>query len=299
MLTSDTAAPDTGQKVHENAKDSAGLQADVDSKASETVPVDDGKAKDVKTQPGASSGGQQDTGRPENSGTPDNSDTEKKAADSKDNSDSEWPTYTDPSMTAITNIFQEKGVKPSEADAIFAKALESGDIADINVDDLKAKVGEQYATLIMGTVQTVYNANLAQVEATRKMAYDALGGRAGWEACAEWAETKAASDADFNKKLDTYKSMIESGGEQAVLAIRTIKEQFMDDPNTVNRPNLERGDAAGSAMPDIKPITNKVDYVTQLKEAYNKGDEAQIAKLRRARAAGRKIEQSRQPGTGW
>lgn len=270
----------TGEEI---SKDSGAVDEGVDSKASQGAGAGKDKGKDEKIAPDANPGDEEGPEADEN------------PEEGEESEAQEWPEYEDPAMTAIVDIFKEKGVDIGVADNIFAKALESGNIEDIDVEGLKKAVGEQYSTLIMGTVSSIYTNNVAAVKAVQKMAYDALGGKAGWDTLAVWAEAKAKTDKEFNGKLDTYKSMITAGGEQAMLAIKTLKEQFMADPNTTVAPDLERGDGTGSALPDVKPIVSKVDYVNQLKEAYKKGDSNAVANIRRARAAGRKIEQSNMP----
>lgn len=294
--------------------DSENLEGKAPSKAPDSVKADPDKETDSKVAPEQSSGDGKQSGADKNAPEPEKTDDPAKKGDPEDkkkdtpkddpeNADdgtekdgeeiTDYPESDDPATQAIIAIFKEKGVAVDVADGIFERALKSGNIEDIDTDALKEQVGEQYATLIMGNVQSIYDNNVKATQTVIKEAHDLLGGEAGWTMCAEWAETRAKSDTAFADELATYKTMIDEGGVQASLALKALTEKFMADPNTTEVPNLEKGD--GTAGVTIKPITNKVDFVEQLKEAYKKGDDVAMANIRRARALGRKLEKNDRP----
>lgn len=284
------------KKGQENGNENNGLDNDTPANGSEDAGAGEGKGKDQKTPQDANTGdesGQKGEEKPgdgkeDESGTDNKSDGEETPKDDNESDTQEWPEYEDKNMAAITNIFKEKGVDIDVADGIFQKAIESGNIEDVDVETLKESVGEDAATLIMGAVTTVYSQNVKLVKDVVKFAHDEFGGKDGWEAAKDWALTKAAEDSDFKEQLGEYYEMIDAGGKKSELAIKALKEDYMADDSTTDKPNLTRGD--GSGKTNEKPITNRVEYVNKLKEAHANGDEARIAELKRRRAAGRKSD---------
>lgn len=286
-----------GKNVNENVNDPDTLQTDVDEGGANSAAPAPDKGMGDKTPPERSSGDSSGPVGDKIADTVDNVDapvpTDEPDVDTDTTENSEWPEYEDANMTAITNIFKDKGVAVAVADGIFAKAIESGDIADIDVETLEQSVGKDAATLIMASVQTVYNENFAASKAIIKKAHDMFGGEDGWKSTVEWAQVKAESDPEFKSTLETYTEMINTGGIQADMALKAIKETYMDDPTTTNKPDLVRGDGSGGTR--VEPITNKVEFVNALKEAYKDGDMHKVAQLRQRRAKGRELERKNAP----
>lgn len=285
-----------------NTNVSGEVQTIASNNGSEQPAPTSGKEEPVKT-PQEQNTGDSPTQEPEKSGAPkdkqDTKDTpveqdkgtqEDKQEDTNEEVDTDedgWPDFSDnPHMSAITSIFKDKGVAVDVADGIFSKAIESGNIEDVDVETLESTVGKDAATLIMASVNSVYTENVAHNKAIIKTAHEEFGNKDAWDAAAQWAITKANEDTEFKETLEDYYKMIDSGSKrQAELAIKALKEDYMNDPNTTDKPDLVRGDGTGKS--NVKPITDRMEYVSKLKEAYNKGDADRIADLRRRRAAGR------------
>lgn len=201
----------------------------------------------------------------------------------------EWAEWEDPSAAAAVDLLKEAGVTPTEADKIFAKAVESGDLRDIDVKELEAKVGKTKALLIMNGVkdyhQRVYVENARHV----KEVQDIFGGEAGWTTVKEWAQAREKSDPAFKKTLDGIRDDLNSGNDRAIkAAAKDLLRAYNGAPNTkgLGNKNVVKGDgrpaAAGAPL-------SRADYLTELKKAHGSGaSQAVIAQLDARRMAGKK-----------
>ncbi|QOE32156.1 scaffolding protein [Rhizobium phage Paso] len=201
----------------------------------------------------------------------------------------EWAEWEDPSAAAAVDLLKEAGVTPTEADKIFAKAVESGDLRDIDVKELEAKVGKTKALLIMNGVkdyhQRVYVENAKHVSEVQAV----FGGEQGWNTVKEWAQTREKSDPAFKKELDAIREDFNSGNARAIKgAANDLLALYNGSPNTKGLGNkkLVKGDgrpaAAGAPL-------SRADYLTELKAAHASGASgAVIAQLDARRMAGKK-----------
>ncbi|QPC44936.1 hypothetical protein HW532_20885 [Kaustia mangrovi] len=201
----------------------------------------------------------------------------------------EYIELDDPAGQAAINLLKEKGVTPTEANAMFAKALESGDISDVDVAALEAKVGKDAATLVMTGVTTYSNNQRVQNEATVKAVYEVMGGEQNWNTVRTWAQGKERSDPAFKHRLDQVREMLDKGGIYAESAGRELLRMYSADSSTKGlgtSQDLTTGDALSAS--EGQALT-RADYIDELKKAHDRGaSRAEINALDKRRLAGKK-----------
>lgn len=198
----------------------------------------------------------------------------------------EYPTLDNPDAQSIVNVFAEKNVDPAVLDSIFSKAIQSGNIEDVNVKALREAVGSN-ADLIMATARKVYEDNKRASEQAIKDVHNMFGGKESWEAMVAWAHAQAAADPAFATKLNTYRSMIDIGGEQRRLAVNALKESYMNDPNVTVHPQLMQGDRLANGTVTNPIMTNR-EYSEALRAAYKQPNYADaVAEIQRRWRAGK------------
>lgn len=197
----------------------------------------------------------------------------------------EYPQLDNPDAQSIVNVFAEKNIDPAVLNTVFEKALETGNLDDVDVKALKDAVGAN-ADLIMGMARKVYEDNKRASEQAIQEVHGMFGGKESWEAMVAWAHDKANADPAFATKLNTYRSMIDIGGEQRRLAVGALKEIYMSDPNTTVHPSLLNGDQAPGGHVG-NPIMSNREYSEALRAAYKQPNYAdQVADIQRRWRAG-------------
>lgn len=201
----------------------------------------------------------------------------------------EWSEFDDPSANAAIDLLKEAGVSPAEADGIFSKAIQSGDLRDIDVKALEAKVGKNKTLLIMNGVKDYHQRTTEQNDATVQMVHDIVGGEAAWNQVRDWAQAKERNDKAFKKELDGIREDLNKGGRAAKAAAKDLVKLYNGSPNTKGLGNaqqkLTKGD--GKSAKAGEPMT-RAAYVEALKKAHSEGASPQtIAALDRRRLAGK------------
>lgn len=199
----------------------------------------------------------------------------------------QWHEWEDPSAQAAVELLKEQGVSPAEADAIFAKAIDSGDLRDIDVKALEAKVGKTKALLIMNGVRDYHTRHYVQVEQTVAEIKGMFGGDAGWESVKTWAQAKEKKDPSFKKELDSIRVDLDKGGRAAKAAAKDLLNLYNAAPNTkgLANGNLVKGD--GGTPSDVSPLT-RAEYVELISKAHAQGNMALVSQLNARRQAGMK-----------
>lgn len=196
----------------------------------------------------------------------------------------EYPTIQNPDAQSIINVFAEKNIDPAVLDTVFAKALQTGNVEDIDKAALKRAMGAS-ADLVLGMARKVADDNRRATEQAIQEVHSMCGGKAAWEAMARWANAKAGSSPEFEAKLATYRNMIDAGGEQRRLAVKALKDTYMNDPNVTVHPNLVTGDQQVSGTVG-NPIKSSKEYSELLSVAYKNRDADAVADIQQRWRAG-------------
>ncbi len=201
-----------------------------------------------------------------------------KEADKEPTVETEYPTYEDPAANAVVGLLKDAGVTPADATTIFGKAVETGDLTQVDLKGLTEKVGKDKATLIMYGVKEYYNTKMAVVKETVDGVYKVFGGEENFIKAREWAKDKASNDKAFQAQVAELNKLFDTSTVAAKLAAKELKAMYEGDPkNSSLSVKMQAGDAASSTSANA--TMSRADYLEQLKVAEAKGDVNEIAKL--------------------
>lgn len=191
----------------------------------------------------------------------------------------EYPTYDDPTANSVVNLLKKAGVTPDESDKFFRKAVESGNLDDVDVTALAEKVGKDEADLIMIGVKKYYSDNVKATNDVVAEVYKTLGGEEQTNTLIAWALEKEKTDAKFGEDLNEYRKMLDGTPTQARLAAQELLKAYNADPKTKSLSvNITHGDKPGSGDASLEYI-NRQDYVKALTVAEAKRDKSEVARL--------------------
>jgi hypothetical protein len=172
-----------------------------------------------------------------------------------------------PDAQAAIDMLKDAKVTPIEANAIFEEAMKTGDQSKINWALLEAKIGPAKTRLVKNGVDAYYNDHVKTVMATKTAVFEIVGSEDNWNKITAWAKGLEKTDATFAAKLGPMR-------------------QFEADPKNKGL-GVAKVLVGGKSVPVTgNPITNRTDYMAQLKEAQAKGDQVLVASLRERRRAG-------------
>jgi len=141
-----------------------------------------------------------------------------------------YVTMPDATGQAVIDLLKESNVSPVEANAIFAKALQSEDIKDIDWDVLKSRLGPAKFQLAKTGIEAYYNAGAQRVAAVKEVAIGIMGSEENLSAVTKWAKAKASKDPKFAAELDDLRAGFEAGGRSAKHAANDLKSLYEADP---------------------------------------------------------------------
>jgi hypothetical protein len=192
----------------------------------------------------------------------------------------------DPAADAAIEVLKESGVTPKEAQEFFAKAMQSGNLADIDWSTIEAKLGSAKTYLVKTGVETYYNNQNAAVQATVKQTHDIFGGEQNWNTVKTWAQTKESADPAFKKQVDAIRGLLNEGGNRAEIGARELLRLYNTDGGTkgLAATKLATGTSTGNVVGT--PLT-RAEYVSELKAAHERGSKPhEIAIIDQRRKAG-------------
>lgn len=212
---------------------------------------------------------------------------EEEAAKKKEAEANEFPVYDDTAADAVTAMLKESGVTLKEADSFFAKAVETMDLNDVDVEGLTKKVGKEKADLIMIGVKDYYTRNMAETMGTVKAIHDSVGGKENYDKVAEWARNKANTDKAFAGELEQFNKMLDLNRKSAVAAITELKALYEKDPNNKTlQVKIVQGDSSATNLGG-ETLTRK-EYLAKVKAAEEEGNYAEANRLRAIRLNSKK-----------
>lgn len=215
---------------------------------------------------------------------------DKPAEDAKGDPDAsegdEWIEVGDEAADNAISVLREGGMKAAEARELFAEAMETGDPTKVDREALEKKLGKARANLVMLGVTDYMNRENARVQATVQTVHEVMEGQDNWNSVREWAKGKASKDGEFSKTVTELREALDKGGVVAKLAAQEFRRMYEADPkNSSLNEAMVRPDGTGK---DTDTGITKVEYVERLKAAHRKGDAAEIQKIERLRAIGRR-----------
>jgi hypothetical protein len=192
-----------------------------------------------------------------------------------------------PAAAAAVNLLKEAGVGPNEANAFFEKALKSGDLKDVDVKGLEAKLGKDKATLVMAGVTAHYTALNEKQVASVKAVHEVFGGEKNWTSVRDWAHAAEKADPKVKTQIDAIRGMIDEGGFRAEAGARELLRLYNAAPNVkgLGTTKLAVGDSTGTV---VGTHLTRADYITELKKAHDRNaPRAEIQALDARRRAGK------------
>ena len=210
------------------------------------------------------------------------------AAKEREGWQKEYVQMDNPDAQAAVDVMKEAGVSPIEANAIFAKAIESKKLEDIDWATLESKIGPAKTRLVRNGIDK-YFADVVSVQvATTEKAYEIVGGQENWLKVRDWAQAQEKADPQYAAKVKGYRQAIELGGFAAEAAVKALRADYEAHPKNggLGQQNMLRGDTP--AAPSGLPLS-RADYNTELHKAYRRGaKDAEIQALHNRRRLGMK-----------
>lgn len=193
---------------------------------------------------------------------------------------------------AAIEMMNEAGMSPVEGNAIFAKAIESGDLKDVDWDVLEARLGKTKALLVRTGVENYYNQEYAEQKAVTEYAHEQVGGEKGWQKIQAWAKSQE-NDPAFAKTLNEWRNALAVGGFAARAAVDAAKRAYEAAPgnSTLNKGGkpLERGQAPNTAQVEGEPLSRSAYYEAMERAGGDRAPEHVKRDLQARRAKGREM----------
>lgn len=187
---------------------------------------------------------------------------------------------------SVIELLKESNVSAVEANAIFAKAIKSENLNDIDWDVLKSRLGDAKFKLAKIGIESYYNEQFKEISETVNNVHSEVGGEANWKKIAKWAHAKEAADPAFAKDMADLRKGVEAGGRWAKQAARDIADAYNADPKNkgLNTKEIMRGTTQAPASG--APMTRK-EYHAAMHEGNASGKPASYyVEIRARRKAG-------------
>lgn len=175
--------------------------------------------------------------------------------------------HEDVNIRAVQSILADAKVTEADAFKIFGKAVESLNLADVDMKALTEKVGEAKAQLVVAGMTQWYNTVAAGYIATQQAVHKAFGGEQGWEAAKSFFQSKESDPA-----VKELKGMLDKGGIHAELAIERMVKMYTSDPNTktgqlpVNIQTVQTGNGPTQIIADKKEFVALLNKCRTIEE---------------------------------
>lgn len=195
--------------------------------------------------------------------------------------------YEHPALRNAVNILKESGISVQDANAVFEKAVASGDLSQIDRKTLTEKLGKDKADLVLVLAESYYNTTFQQFKQLEAEAHSIVGGKDVFENMRAWVLNKEQTDAEFAKDVDDLRVMMNSGSKRATIAaVKELFTLYKADPNTTVAAKLEQGTGAARGAAGNGPLS-RADYVAAIEKAHKEGTyDTQINQLWARRQAG-------------
>lgn len=187
---------------------------------------------------------------------------------------------------AVVDLLKEANVSPVEANAIFQKAIDSGDLSKVDWAGLEKHLGPAKAKLAKAGIQTYYNEVYAEQQKTVSAVYEAVGGEENWTVIRTWAQEAEKKDAAFAAKVKEYRKALEVGGFAAIAAVKELKEAYTNSPNTKGLDNSKITIGSSTPEPVGGPLSKAEYFKLRSAAEANNAPQSEIDVLVARRKAG-------------
>lgn len=196
------------------------------------------------------------------------------------------PVHADPRVHGVESMLAEKGLSPTQVHEVFAKALETRDVKDVDVQKLKEHLGDAGAKLAMQNLEA-FSADVARAAKTLyDTAVGLTGGEEAYKQFSEWVQT--CTTGQLGAEVQELRQALAMGGKLAYLALGSLNESWRKhSQHAVGTGALITPDG-GTAAPSVQPFESRREYVNAMKEAHKTKDASKIAAVQ-ARYAARPV----------
>ena len=199
---------------------------------------------------------------------------EESEEEESEETDAEYNEYDHPALKQAVNILKTADVPVEEANAIFAEAVESGDLSKIDKKSLVEKVGQDNADIVLALAENYYNKTFSEMQKVKEEAFKLVGGEENFNTIRDWAKDKAESDPDFAKDFNEIRDMLNSEQSRTVTAgLRELFDLYKADPDTTLPANIQEGDSATGSS--VEPMTRR-EYIDAIEKAHREGKYEQM-----------------------
>lgn len=185
------------------------------------------------------------------------------------------PVHADPRVNGVESMLAEKGLTAYQVHAVFAKALETRDVKDVDVEKLKEHLGEAGAKLAMQNLEA-FSADVARAAKTLyDTAVGLTGGEDSYKQFSEWVQN--CTTGELGAEVQELRQALAMGGKLAYLALDSLNTSWRKhSQHAVGQGALLTGDT-GAADPALQGFSTRREYVNAMKEAHQSRDKAKIA----------------------
>lgn len=211
----------------------------------------------------------------------------KKAAESPEGK-TEWVEVDNEVYNSVIEMLTAGGVTPLEGSAIFDKAVESGNLEDIDWATLSKKVSPGQLTLIKAGVEKYYTDAYEPIKQTIAKGYEIVGGEENWNKVKDWAQLAEKKDPALKKQIDGIRAGIAQNGPVAEFAIEKLKALYEAAPTNkgLGTAKVTHGDNKPDATGDALSAAEYRKLNNELHAGLREPDPAKVAALRARRQAG-------------
>lgn len=166
---------------------------------------------------------------------------------------------------AVVDLLNEAGVSPIEANAIFEKAVASGDMNDIDWATLENKLGPAKTRLAKAGIERFANDVVQPQAETKKAAFEIMGGEENWNKVRTWAQGLEKTDKAWAGKVAEFRKAIDLGGFAAKAAVTELRKAYEADPKNTG---LGTGTLTqGNTTAKVEGALSRTDYVREIQKA--------------------------------
>lgn len=164
------------------------------------------------------------------------------------------------------------GVNPV---TVAEEVREHGSLTAETKADLVEKLGAGQVAMLEAGLQAEKQTVADTVEKANQAVYAEAGGEETWNKIADW--TRQADCGLTQEGKDSYNEMLAAGGVQAQLAVRALKEAYMNSPGFKQDADLVTGDAVPNNE-GIQAIA-RATYTAEKQKAIRSNDAAAVQAL--------------------
>lgn len=197
---------------------------------------------------------------------------------SSDIDDLGYESIDDPAISSIASVFKESGVHSDAALKLFEKALDSGNVQDVDSKGIIDALGEVKGNMIIAAVKSVFYENAQKSAEIQSKFMNTVGGEDAWKHIQQWIHTKESQDTEFKNLIDNYRELVNKDTASAMLVANALKSMYRDS-NVTRKPSaFVQGDSRNTTL-GYTPILDQQDFGRQYSKARREGKYSQAEEI--------------------